>query len=202
MNMNRKKVILYTAAIIAVMTASLLFSLAVDGIFGKMTYNPVQEESSSEQPVNEEERVSYGRDKGGERRRDDLPNDGENAASGNGNESTVSDIRISGDSIAEFYKERNRGADLDDRYDSLAQEAQFGADCGELEKDRIALVRQIRGYLENTVKDGKDLRSVSVYRMGKEYFVTVDVAGQQKDLHIIRYENGYDFENVFIPSDE
>ena len=202
MNMNRKKVILYTAAIIAVMTASLLFSLAVDEIFGKMTYNPVQEESSSEQPVNEEERVSDGRDKGGERRRDDLPNDGENAASGNGNESTVSDIRISEDSIAEFYKERNRGDGLDDQYDSLAAEAQFGTDCGELEKDRIALVRQIRGYLENTVKDGKDLRSVSVYRMGKEYFVTVDVAGQQKDLHIIRYENGYDFENVFIPSDE
>lgn len=202
MNMNRKKVILYTAAIIAVMTASLLFSLAVDGIFGKMTYNPVQEESSSEQPVNEEERVSDGRDKGGERHRDDLPNDGENAASGNGNESTVSDIRISEDSIEEFYKERNRGDGLDDQYDSLAAEAQFGTDCGELEKDRIALVRQIRGYLENTVKDGKDLRSVSVYRMGKEYFVTVDVAGQQKDLHIIRYENGYDFENVFIPSDE
>ena len=202
MNMNRKKVILYTAAIIAVMTVSLLFSLAVDGIFGKMTYNPGQGESSSEQPVNEEERVSYGRDKGGERRRDDLPNDGENAASGNGNESTVSDIRISEDSIAEFYEKRNRGDGLDDQYDSLAAEAQFGADCGELEKDRIALVRQIRGYLENTVKDGKDLRSVSVYRMGKEYLVTVDVAGQQKDLHIIRYENGYDFENVFIPSDE
>ena len=191
MNMNRKKVILYTAAIIAVMTVSLLFSLAVDGIFGKMTYNPGQEE-----------RVSDGRDKGGERRMDDLPDDGENAASGNGNESTVSDIRISGDSIAEFYKERNRGDDLDDRYDSLAAEAQFGADCEELEKDRIALVRQLRGCLENTVKDGKDLRSVSVYRMGKEYFVTVDVAGQQKDLHIIRYGNGYDFENVFIPSDE
>ena len=202
MNMNRKKVILYTAAIIAVMAASLLFSLTVDGIFGKMTYNPGQGESSSEQPVNEEERVSDGRDKGGERRRDDLPDDGENAASGNGNESTVSDIRISEDSIAEFYEKRNRGDGLDDQYDSLAAEAQFGTDCGELEKDRIALVRQIRGYLENTVKDGKDLRSVSVYRMGKEYFVTVDVAGQQKDLHIIRYENGYDFENVFIPSDE
>lgn len=191
MNMNRKKVILYTAAIIAVMTASLLFSLAVDGIFGKMTYNPGQEE-----------RVSDGRDKGGERRMDDLPDDGENAVSGNGNESTVSDIRISEDSIAEFYEGRNRGADLDDRYDSLASEAQFGDDCEELEKDRNALVRQLRGCLENTVKDGKDLRSVSVYRMGKEYFVTVDVAGQQKDLHIIRYENGYDFENVFIPSDE
>ena len=202
MNMNRKKVILYTAAIIAVMTVSLLFNLAVDGIFGKMTYNPGQEESSPGQPVSEGESVSDGRNKGGERRMDDLTDDVENAASGNGNESTVSDIRISGDSIAEFYKERNRGADLDDRYDSLAQEAQFGADCGELEKDRIALVRQLRGCLENTVKDGKDLRSVSVYRMGKEYFVTVDVAGQQKDLHIIRYENGYDFENVFIPSDE
>ena len=61
---------------------------------------------------------------------------------------------------------------------------------------------KLRGYLENTVKDGRDLRSVSVYRMGKEYFVTADIAGKQKDLHIIRYGNGYDFENVFIPSDE
>ena len=43
---------------------------------------------------------------------------------------------------------------------------------------------------------------MSVYRMGKEYFVTADIAGKQKDLHIIRYGNGYDFENVFIPSDE
>ena len=115
MNIDRKKVILYTAAIIAVMTASLLFSLAVDGIFGKMTYNPGQEESSPGQPVSEEERVSDDRDKGGERRMDDLPDDGENAASGNGNESTVSDIRISGDSIAEFYKERNSGVDPEER---------------------------------------------------------------------------------------
>ena len=52
------------------------------------------------------------------------------------------------------------------------------------------------------MKDGKDVRSLSVYQKEKEYFVRADIAGVQKDFHIIRYEGGYDFESVFVPSDE
>ena len=211
MRMDKKKLVLYTVIIVAAMTASLLFSLAVDRMFGKMASISGQEENLPVQSAPAEAGFSNGRDTGGPGHMSDRSNAGTDdpdpkeepeSMPDKGEESSPSDIRLSEDSIAQFYEERDRGDDLDDRYDSLAAEARFGTDCEELEKDRIALVRQLRGYLENTVKDGKDLRSVSVYRMGREYFVTADIAGKQKDLHIIRYGNGYDFENVFIPSDE
>lgn len=199
--MDKKKVVLYTVIIVAALTVSLLFSLMIDRMFGKATYGQIDGSDVSGQGITKDESVS---EKDISNYTAILPNTAESVGknTGAGEDSSAEDIRISDEAITKFYENRNRGDDLDDRYDRLAVEALFGNDCGELEKDRIALVRQLRGYLENTVKDGKDVRSVSVYRKEKEYFVRADIAGVQKDFHIIRYEGAYDFESVFVPSDE
>lgn len=205
MSMDKKKVILYTVIIMAALTASLLFSLVVDRMLGRVTYRQSDSSDVSGQMIMKDVSVAESGAVGAEGKAvSQKPDTGESGSRNTGTEKDASnsDIRLSEESIAEFYKNRNRGEDLNDRYDSLAVDALFGDDCGELEPDRVALVRQLKGYLENTVKDGKNVRSVSVYREGNEYFVRADIAGGQKDFHIIRYEGGYDFESVFIPSDE
>ena len=195
--MDKKKLILYITIFFIITALSMLFSLGIDHFFKSLMHtetvstavaDSLRDEtlpdvsSESEKLESPAERMS----------RTDVRADSTIDSSGS------TDIRISDESIAEFYENRNRGTDLDDRYDELSIQAKFGEGCEALEKDRISIVRQLKGYLENEVENGKDAKDLSFYKSGTEYFVRVALPEGIKDYHIIEYENAYDFENVFV----
>lgn len=193
--MDKKKVILYITILLIITALSMLFSLGIDHFFKTLTYmgptsntevtDSFQNEASSTVSIESKERY-------------ESSAESMSRTDSKSNPSDRSDIRFSEESIAEFYKKRNRGNDLDERYDDLAIRAKFGDGCEALEKDRISIVRQLKGYLENEVENGKDAKDLSFYKSGTEYFVRVALPEGIKDYHIIEYENAYDFENVFV----
>lgn len=195
--MDKKKVILYITIFFIITALSMIFSLGIDHFFKTFTYmgptsntevtDSFQNEASSTVSIESKERHESSAES---MSRTDSKNDS--------SDSSAIDIRFSDESIAEFYKQRNRGNDLDERYDDLAIRAKFGDGCEALEKDRISIVRQLKGYLENEVENGKDAKDLSFYKSGTEYFVRVALPEGIKDYHIIEYENAYDFENVFV----
>lgn len=199
--MNRKKIMLYILAFIAVMTASMLFSMSVGKIFGMLPrYEDLQDSDGSEPDslslsgIDEQDDISLteiSQSAAGK-----IPKQEGNVTVEGGD--AADDIRFSDESIQAYYTDRDRGNDLDDRYDQLALEAEFDRECGDLEKDRIALVRQLRGYLENTIPEGRDVQNLSFYGFDGEYFVRVSVDGVCYDFHIIQYDGVYDFETAYL----
>ena len=195
--MDKKKVILYITIFLIITALSMLFSLGIDHFFKTLTHmepasntevtDSFQNETPSTVSIESEDKYESSADSIS---RTDPKSDS--------SDSSAIDIRFSEESIAEFYKNRNRGDDLDKRYDDLAIRAKFGDGCEALEKDRISIVRQLKGYLENEVEHGKNVKDLSFYKSGTEYFVRVELPEGIKDYHIIKYENAYDFENVFV----
>lgn len=195
--MDKKKVILYITIFLIITALSMLFSLGIDHFFRTLTHmgpasntevtDSFQIETPSTVSIESEDKYESFADSMSRTDPKSDPSD-----------SSAIDIRFSEESIAEFYKNRNRGNDLDERYDDLAIRAKFGDGCEALEKDRISIVRQLKGYLENEVENGKDAKDLSFYKSGTEYFVRVALPEGIKDYHIIEYENAYDFENVFV----
>ena len=191
--MDRKKLILYISTLLIITALSMLFSLGIDHFFKSLMHTETV--STAEVDSLRDETLP---DVSSESEKLESPAERMSRTDSTIDSSGSTDIRISDESIAEFYENRNRGTDLDDRYDDLAIQAKFGEGCEALEKDRISIVRQLKGYLENEVENGKDAKDLSFYKSGTEYFVRVALPEGIKDYHIIEYENAYDFENVFV----
>lgn len=191
--MDKKKLILYISTLLIITALSMLFSLGIDHFFKSLMHTETV--STAEVDSLRDETLP---DVSSESEKLESPAERMSRTDSTIDSSGSTDIRISDESIAEFYENRNRGTDLDDRYDDLAIQAKFGEGCEALEKDRISIVRQLKGYLENEVENGKDAKDLSFYKSGTEYFVRVALPEGIKDYHIIEYENAYDFENVFV----